>query len=153
MTEFGFETNPPDPFSGVPLAAQAQFNTIGEYQAWQNPRIQSQAQFLLRDVAPVKKHRKRVMLELRAEVRGPISTARQHALDRAIGQAARQGFPPNVEGPRSRPARRVVVGVYSFVASRVPGRKIVRSPTSQCRSSPSSARSLSRGGYPRSIAN
>ena len=39
MTEFGFETNPPDPFSGVPLADQAQFNTIGEYQAWQNPRI------------------------------------------------------------------------------------------------------------------
>ena len=58
MTEFGFETNPPDPFSGVPLAAQAQFNTIGEYQAWQNPRIVSQAQFLLRDVPPVKKHPK-----------------------------------------------------------------------------------------------
>ena len=58
MTEFGFETNPPDPFSGVPLAQQAQFNTIGEYQAWGNPRIASQAQFLLRDVAPVKKHPK-----------------------------------------------------------------------------------------------
>ncbi len=58
MTEFGFETNPPDPFSGVPLADQAKFNMIGEYQAWQNPRILSQAQFLLRDVAPVKKHPK-----------------------------------------------------------------------------------------------
>jgi hypothetical protein len=56
MTEFGFETNPPDPFSGVPLAQQALFNTIGEFQAWGNPRISSQAQFLLRDVAPVKKH-------------------------------------------------------------------------------------------------
>ncbi len=58
MTEFGFETNPPDPFSGVALADQAKFNMIGEYQAWQNPRILSQAQFLLRDVAPVKKHPK-----------------------------------------------------------------------------------------------
>jgi hypothetical protein len=58
MTEFGFETNPPDPFSGVPLADQAKFNTIGEYQAWLNPRIQSQAQFLLRDVSPVRTHRK-----------------------------------------------------------------------------------------------
>ncbi len=56
MTEFGFESNPPDPFSGVTLANQALFNTIGEYQAWQNPRIVSQAQFLLRDVAPVRKH-------------------------------------------------------------------------------------------------
>jgi hypothetical protein len=58
MTEFGFETNPPDPFSGVPLAAQALFNTLGEYQAWLSPRIASQAQFLLRDVAPVKSHPK-----------------------------------------------------------------------------------------------
>jgi hypothetical protein len=58
MTEFGFETNPPDPFSGVPLDAQAKYNTIGEFLAWQNPRIASQAQFLLRDVAPVKSHPK-----------------------------------------------------------------------------------------------
>ena len=58
MTEFGFETNPPDPFSGIPLADQAKFNTIGEYQAWSNPRIQSQAQFLYRDVDPVRSHPK-----------------------------------------------------------------------------------------------
>jgi hypothetical protein len=58
MTEFGFETNPPDPFSGVPLATQATYNMIGEYQAWSNPRIQSQAQFLYRDVDPVRSHPK-----------------------------------------------------------------------------------------------
>jgi hypothetical protein len=58
MTEFGFETNPPDPYSGVPLADQARFNTIGEYQAWANPRIASQAQFLYRDVGPVRSHPK-----------------------------------------------------------------------------------------------
>jgi hypothetical protein len=58
MTEFGFETNPPDPFSGVSLDNQAKFDQIGEWQAWQNPRILSQAQFLLRDVAPVKSHPK-----------------------------------------------------------------------------------------------
>jgi hypothetical protein len=54
MTEYGFETNPPDPFSGVPLDAQAKFNTLGEYLAFLNPRIYSQAQFLLSDVAPVR---------------------------------------------------------------------------------------------------
>ena len=54
MTEYGFETNPPDPFSGVALPAQAKFNTIGEYLAWANPRIASQAQFLLADVPPVR---------------------------------------------------------------------------------------------------
>jgi hypothetical protein len=59
MTEFGFETNPPDPFSGVPLADQAKFNTLGEYQAYSNPRIASQAQFLYRDVDPVRSHPKK----------------------------------------------------------------------------------------------
>ena len=58
MTEFGFETNPPDPFSGVPLDSQALFNTVGEYQAYKNPRIASQAQFLYRDVDPVRRHPK-----------------------------------------------------------------------------------------------
>ncbi|MEJ7797819.1 MAG: hypothetical protein WKF42_04900 [Solirubrobacteraceae bacterium] len=59
MTEFGFETKPPDPFNGVALTDQPVFDNIGEYQAWQNPRIASQAQFLLRDVAPVRKHPKK----------------------------------------------------------------------------------------------
>jgi len=54
MTEYGFETNPPDPFSGVALPLQAKYNTIGEFLAWGNPRIASQAQFLLADVAPVR---------------------------------------------------------------------------------------------------
>ncbi|HYI23511.1 MAG TPA: hypothetical protein VEX62_12860, partial [Candidatus Limnocylindrales bacterium] len=54
MTEYGFETNPPDPFSGVPLEVQAKFNTLGEYLAYLNPRIASQAQFLLLDVPPVR---------------------------------------------------------------------------------------------------
>jgi len=58
MTEFGFETNPPDPFSGVALADQAKFNMMGEFLAWQNPRVASQAQFLLRDVSPVRARRK-----------------------------------------------------------------------------------------------
>ena len=53
MTEYGFETNPPDPFSGVAPQLQAKYNTVGEFLAWANPRIASQAQFLLYDVAPV----------------------------------------------------------------------------------------------------
>ncbi len=54
MTEYGFETNPPDPFSGVSAALQAKYNTLGEYIAYLNPRIASQAQFLLVDVPPVR---------------------------------------------------------------------------------------------------
>ncbi len=55
MTEFGFETNPPDPFNGVTPLQQATYNQLGEYLAYANPRIASQAQFLLRDVPPVAK--------------------------------------------------------------------------------------------------
>jgi hypothetical protein len=58
MTEFGFESNPPDPFSGVALDKQAQYNQMGEYMAYTNPRIFGQAQFILRDVAPLRNHRK-----------------------------------------------------------------------------------------------
>jgi hypothetical protein len=54
MTEYGFETNPPDPFSGVAPDLQAKYNTLGEYLSYLNPRIASQAQFLLVDVPPVK---------------------------------------------------------------------------------------------------
>ncbi|MDQ3742183.1 MAG: hypothetical protein M3389_14680, partial [Actinomycetota bacterium] len=53
LTEFGFETNPPDPFSGVPLDRQAEWNQLGEFLAYINPRVASQTQFLLQDVAPV----------------------------------------------------------------------------------------------------
>ncbi len=58
MTEFGFETNPPDPFSGVLPALQAKYNVLGEFLAYNNPRIASQAQFLLADVPPDRKHKK-----------------------------------------------------------------------------------------------
>ena len=54
MTEYGFETNPPDPFSGVSYDLQAKYNNLGEYLAYLNPRIRSQAQFLLADVPPVR---------------------------------------------------------------------------------------------------
>ncbi|MEA2154152.1 MAG: hypothetical protein QOE11_292 [Solirubrobacteraceae bacterium] len=56
MTEFGFETNPPDPFSGIDPNLQAKYNVQGEFMAYSNPRIASQAQFLLADVAPDRKH-------------------------------------------------------------------------------------------------
>lgn len=53
LTEFGFETNPPDPFSGVPLAKQALWNQQGEFVAFKDRRVAGLTQFLLRDGAPV----------------------------------------------------------------------------------------------------
>src|SRR5690606_34942350 len=54
LTEFGFETDPPDPFSGIPLDRQAEWNVLGEFMAWSNPRVEGITQFLLRDVPPVR---------------------------------------------------------------------------------------------------
>ena len=53
LSEFGYETNPPDPFSGQPLDRQAEYINEGDYLAAQNPRILSQTQFILRDAGPV----------------------------------------------------------------------------------------------------
>ncbi len=57
-TEFGYETNPPDRFSGQPLDKQAEYLNEGDYEAYVNPRVIGQTQFQLYDVGPVKSHKK-----------------------------------------------------------------------------------------------
>jgi hypothetical protein len=57
-TEFGFETNPPDPFAKTTPEQQAQYNQIGDYLTFLNPRVIGNTQFLLRDVKPNKRHAK-----------------------------------------------------------------------------------------------
>jgi hypothetical protein len=54
LTEFGYETNPPDPFNGIPLATQAEWNNIGDYVAYKEDRVFANTQFLLFDVPPRK---------------------------------------------------------------------------------------------------
>ena len=54
LTEFGYETRPPDPFSGVSLEDQATYINEGDLLAYRDPRIVGQTQFLLRDVPPVR---------------------------------------------------------------------------------------------------
>jgi hypothetical protein len=52
LTEYGYETNPPDPFSGVSPESQAEYINEGDFIAWHHPRIFSNAQFQLFDVPP-----------------------------------------------------------------------------------------------------
>ena len=52
FTEYGYETNPPDPHKNVSLAAQAAYLNEADYMSWQNPRVRSVAQFLLYDSPP-----------------------------------------------------------------------------------------------------
>jgi len=52
-SEFGYETNPPDPYFGMPLEQQAAWMNIGDFLAWEDPRVVGQAQLQLVDAGPV----------------------------------------------------------------------------------------------------
>ncbi len=56
LTEYGYETNPPNPFRGVSLARQAQYIDEAQYMAAQDPRVRSMSQFLLVDAPPDPKY-------------------------------------------------------------------------------------------------
>jgi hypothetical protein len=53
ITEYGYQTRPPDPTAGVAPDRQGFLSAWGEYMAYKNPRIASIAQFLLIDDKPV----------------------------------------------------------------------------------------------------
>jgi len=54
-SEFGYETNPPDPYFGMPPDQQAAWMNIGDFLAWKDPRVMGQAQLQLVDAGPVRK--------------------------------------------------------------------------------------------------
>ena len=58
ITEFGYETDPPDPFSGISPALQAEYINVGDLIAYRDPRVIANTQFLLRDVPEITRYRK-----------------------------------------------------------------------------------------------
>ena len=52
LTEYGYQTNPPDPFLGVSWARQAAYLNEAEEIAYRNRRVRSVSQFLLLDDGP-----------------------------------------------------------------------------------------------------
>jgi len=52
ITEFGYQTSPPDPFFGVPLKRAAAFMDVSEWLAFRNRRVASYSQYTLQDDAP-----------------------------------------------------------------------------------------------------
>jgi hypothetical protein len=51
VTEFGVQSDP-NPYVGVSLDTQAEYDAISEHIAWSNPRVVSFSQYLLRDDIP-----------------------------------------------------------------------------------------------------
>jgi hypothetical protein len=52
LTEYGYETNPPNPYRGVSPQLQALYLNEAEYLAWRDPRVRTLNQFLLYDYPP-----------------------------------------------------------------------------------------------------
>jgi hypothetical protein len=50
-TEFGYQTDPPDPFAGIPLRRQDRWLQDAGYVAWRTPRVKALNQFRLSDGA------------------------------------------------------------------------------------------------------
>ena len=49
LTEYGYQTNPPDAFLGVPLKRQATMLSLAAMRAWRLPRVTMLFQYLYRD--------------------------------------------------------------------------------------------------------
>ncbi len=54
LTEYGYQTDPPDPYAGWPWKTQARFLQDAEWLAFRHQRVHSTAQFLLNDDAPLR---------------------------------------------------------------------------------------------------
>jgi hypothetical protein len=52
LTEYGYETYPPNPWRGVSLRLQSLYLNESQYMAWRDPRIRTMSQFLLYDALP-----------------------------------------------------------------------------------------------------
>jgi hypothetical protein len=57
VTQYGYETNPPDPFDGVSPQLQAGYLDEAAYIAWRDPRVRAMSQFLLYDSSPDGRYR------------------------------------------------------------------------------------------------
>jgi hypothetical protein len=53
LTEWGYKSNPPNPFIHTSLAQQATWLNQGEYMSWQDPYVHALAQFELVDAPPL----------------------------------------------------------------------------------------------------
>jgi hypothetical protein len=57
VTEYGYESKPPDHGHGVAPETQARYISQGAYLAWRNPKVSMFAQFLLQDIGDPRSYR------------------------------------------------------------------------------------------------
>jgi|SRR5579884_232488 len=57
LTEYGYETDPPNPYRGVSPGRQSLYLNEAQYLAWRDPRVRAMSQFLLFDSQPDRRFR------------------------------------------------------------------------------------------------
>ena len=120
LTEYGYQTNPPDTFLGVPPKRQANMVSLGAMRAWRLPRVTMLFQYLYRDEAVLSRFQTGLVFangqpsprcKIQAAVRGDDP---RRAPDGRLGTGPRRtsrtealpagGAPPErVEAGRARP--------------------------------------------------
>ena len=96
LTEYGYQSNPPDRLLGVSPALQARYVGEGSYVAYRTPRVDMLIHFLVRDEPNIARFQSGVLTlagkakpaygAYRASVRGDRAHGKPH---RALGPAAR----------------------------------------------------------------
>jgi hypothetical protein len=85
LTEWGYQTNPPDPILGVAPALQARYLSEGAYRAWRTPRVDMLIQFLYQDEPEIARFQSGLVTV------GGIEKPAFHAYELPLAEIARSG--------------------------------------------------------------
>ncbi len=98
LTEYGYQTNPPDKVLGVTPSLQARYLAEGAYQAWHTPRVDMLLQFLYRDEPDLDRFQSG-LVTLRNGTKPAL-----HAFELPLAQTGRSGARVSLWGQLRAPA-------------------------------------------------
>jgi hypothetical protein len=98
LTEYGYQSNPPDRLLGVSPTLQARYLSEGAYQAWRTPRVDMLIHFLYRD-EPSTARFQSGLVSLRNKARPAL-----FAFELPLAQVARSGSTVSLWGELRAPA-------------------------------------------------
>jgi hypothetical protein len=120
LTEYGYQTNPPDPFLGVSQALQARYIGEGAYQAYRTGRVDMLIQYLYRDEPNISRFQSGLVTVKDAP---KLAYA---AFQLPIAQVARKGRTVTLWGQLRAPGSGATAHVQKRVGSRWVGVTTVR---------------------------
>jgi hypothetical protein len=97
LSEYGYQTNPPDRLLGVSPALQARYLAEGAYQAWRTPRVDMLIHFLMRDEPNVDRFQSGLL------TLGNVVKPAYHAFELPLAQIGRIGLRVSLWGQLRAP--------------------------------------------------